>query len=248
MASSFQTTRSSRDAMASPNSQNSAYLLLPARCRSIVATVLALLVIAGACGAAKEKKHHGDQTGTETLEWAVKLNFDEDDVSRKEADFIADVLADELHLVNNGQIGPLRGIYLFSHPFHEQFHNDRKQRRRPSDDENSVLRPNLANIDLSAVDANTFLEYRRRGGDAKISKEEFVRLKRLVHKALEGHNHIEWYSQQVIHKRYPRSAAKPVKFRDPQFPKQWHLVSRRLSATYLFETRFDFVFSPFLRA
>ncbi|XP_071095808.1 proprotein convertase subtilisin/kexin type 7-like [Haliotis cracherodii] len=59
----------------------------------------------------------------------------------------------------------------------------------------------------------------------ELSQDYFLRLKNKIENYLQGHDGVEWFSQEVVRKRQKRS----IDFNDPFYPQQWHLNNKRRS-------------------
>ncbi len=67
-------------------------------------------------------RHPGFTSGgvsTDTLSWAVHISGDSDHYMAMDADGLADLIAADVGLRNDGQVATLRDVYMFVHEFHE---------------------------------------------------------------------------------------------------------------------------------
>jgi DNA helicase IV len=182
----------------------------------------------------KEKHPPGDKKGTQLLQWGVKLNM-QDFIdshfidSEEEKNDIADIIAAGLGLKNEGKVGELNNVYLFSHEYHK---NNTARRLRRDATENEVLRhqnPEAYHIDPKNIDDLLYRAYKKQN-DSVISRKEYLKIRDEIHKKFHNDSSVQWFSQQIILKRSPRRGKTvivphPPTFKDPYYSKQWHLVS-----------------------
>ena len=164
--------------------------------------------------------HHVD-----TLTWAVQLNSQSQTLTSDELMAMASQVAMETGLVNMGQLGSLRGLFLFAHDLHNvsyKLHTLDKgeQSSRLS---TKIVTPSEMEVmkrsnGLHGIDANPPNTHHH---DGRLSVEAWETVRDSVHKKLNRHGHVEWHLQETVRPRNVRS----LDFDDPSFPQQWHLVS-----------------------
>ncbi len=169
---------------------------------------------------------HGKHNHIETLSWAVKLTADLNVYQHPKLEHLADVIATETYLVNHGQIGQLKGYYLFSY----NLHNVTLSRK-------FLLTP--VNAPKHVIPEGW--------GQRTLEHQVWHGITEMVHGLLDNHPYVEWHTQQVIRCRHKRVIPKrpvtllnkkvnfkiPNRIRqkrsqsitDPAYPRQWHLVS-----------------------
>lgn len=181
----------------------------------------------------KARTFYSGRPLAETLSWVVKLKTDALSHSQK-LDSIADVLASDTRLLNLGQVGELRGHYLFASPMHRRILNSLnfESAQRNYEFQMTATMENLT-------------------AQGNISQNEWSDTKLRLTRSLDEHPSVEWYIQQVIHRRSKRDLLydgkmafrnltdaasvikrrqadwdvyNPLHFNDPVFFKQWHLV------------------------
>ena len=190
----------------------------------------------------------------ETLSWAVKIGVDSS--SSLDLDVIADAVAVKAGLQNRGQIGALKGHYLFTHPVHDSAirHLYRtnlllyNQKVLHSGDERpfSDRSTGYSHEDTLPWVNRSQIKNTRHIVDGNLTDSEWLRLKEDSFLSLDGHPRVEWHQQQLIRPRHKRaipfhssdpsarrwsyrtgrSLTSVPRFNDPAFSKQWHLVSQ----------------------
>jgi len=156
-------------------------------------------------------REHAFSSGVDhkdTLTWAVKLNLSL--IGAEDVGNAVDAIAADTGLLSQGQIGSLDGHYVFSHP-------------------------SGVSVRQVSFSSSTFQNALR-----TVSQDEHTRIKDEVHRMLDHHPFVEWYMLQRVIPRFRRKAASKPKYRkfssvpssysdmrfnDPLYHKQWHLVS-----------------------
>lgn len=194
-------------------------------------------------------KPHLFYSGSEsakTLSWVVRLDADILSSTNEELDTIAERIAEDTQLVNHGQVGELRGHYLFASSLNRHIlrplNSDALSDSHAGDLGTTLMRENL-----------TYTSQ----GNLSHSDWERVKLRSLI--LLDNHPYVEWHIQQIVRTRSKRdfldlaktqrhrdrgycnqtevhsevkkrrarsSDLNRLQFNDPLFPKQWHLVSK----------------------
>lgn len=184
----------------------------------------------------KSRTFYSGRPLAETLSWVVKLKT-EALSSHQKLDSIADLLASDTRLLNLGQVGELRGHYLFASPMHRRILN--------SLNFESAQQRNYEFQMMTATTENLTAQ-------GNISQNEWSDAKLRLTRSLDEHPSVEWYIQQVIHRRSKRdllydgktafrnltdaasvikrrqmdwNVYNPLHFNDPAFFKLWHLIN-----------------------
>ncbi|XP_064651654.1 proprotein convertase subtilisin/kexin type 7-like isoform X2 [Lineus longissimus] len=182
----------------------------------------------------KEKHPPGDSKGTQLLQWGVKLNMNDfinSDASKEERNDIADIVAAGLGLKNDGNVGGLTNIYLFSHAYHKNNTQDRLRRDATDHERLKHKNPEAHHIDPKKMDDLMYRAYKKQN-DGKISRKEYLKIRDEIHKKFHDDSAVEWFEPQVILKRSPRRIKAVIEphvptFKDPYYVKQWHLLNRK---------------------
>ena len=186
--------------------------------------------ISGREGMSKQKErdffsgtHHVD-----TLTWAVQLNAPSQTLISDELTAMASQVAMETGLVNMGQLGSLKGLFLFVHDLHNvsyKFHALDKGEQSSHPSTKIVTPSEMEGMKRSGVhenETNTNPPITHDGDDNdRLSVEAWETVRDSVHKKLNWHRHVKWHLQETVRPRNVRS----LDFDDPSFPQQWHLVS-----------------------
>lgn len=175
----------------------------------------------------KERDFFSGSHHLDTLMWAVQL--DAQSLTSQQLMAVASQVAMETGLVNMGQLGILKGLYLFVHDLHNvsyKFHGlERwKHKSRPSakiltpSEMETMKRSNRKHrVEATSNLSNT----QRHGGSERLTVEAWETVRDRVHQKLNMHRHVKWHLQEMVRPRHIRS----LDFEDPSFPQQWHLVS-----------------------
>ncbi|CAH1796811.1 unnamed protein product [Owenia fusiformis] len=158
-----------------------------------LATALVLLtLIARTLAKINKIYHHGNiAREIDTLSWAVEIKSGTN--SKDVLDDLAYAVALDTGLTNHGQIGKLKGHYLFYHTDHDAF---------------------MKTFQMEYYNhSESLLRYIEK--DADILNEVREKTELILNK----HPYVESALQQVIRARHKRS----INFNDPAYPRQWHL-------------------------
>lgn len=194
--------------------------------------------------ARRHKPHlfYSGSESAETLSWVVRLKADILSSTKEELDAIAELIAEDSQLVNRGQVGELRGHYLFASSLHQHILQSLSSKSHAGNLGTTLMRENL-----------TFTTQ----GNLSHSDWRRVKLRCLI--LLDSHPYVEWHIQQLVRSRSKRDLleiaetqrgrdgdvfnrtelptkvkkrradgsdlSNQLQFNDPLFPKQWHLVS-----------------------
>ena len=175
----------------------------------------------------KERDFFSGSHHLDTLMWAVQL--DAQSLTSQQLMAVASQVAMETGLVNMGQLGILKGLYLFVHDLHNvsyKFHGLERgeHKSRPSakiltpSEMEAMKRSNRKHrVEATSNLSNT----QRHGGSDRLTVEAWETVRDRVHQKLNMHRHVKWHLQEMVRPRHVRS----LDFEDPSFPQQWHLVS-----------------------
>lgn len=138
------------------------------------------------------------KTSENSLIWAVYVeSHNKDNV---------DKIADDLDLINLGQVGELHNHYLFAHKLHSNFSGTKTV---------STVHKHHSRIH---------------------SKQKIAKKVTETEEHLERHPDINWFSHQKVLSRGKRFLTKEVSymdFEDPYYRSQWHLVSLNESLLHI---------------
>ena len=209
-----------------------------------MSTLLMLLTVVSAVPTDSKRydgdKHKGNKY-IDTLSWAVIISpqstgadatiisslsqffqLDTDgSLSDTVSNTVADTTAKELGLVNRGLISKLPNHFLFEHPYHEQTINVIKQLHRSQEDRTEFTIPEYPELK------------KHLHTDHGISDLHWQEIEKDIEQKLEEHPQVSWFARQSFRPRQKRSEVKPVKlkFEDPFYRKQWHLVRDQFHAS-----------------
>nr|XP_039265974.1 uncharacterized protein LOC120341514 [Styela clava] len=209
-----------------------------------------------------------DESSQERLEdgitgmWAVKLKFEHDKDSREELDLSADIIAQEHGLENHGQIGELKGYYLFMKKDSPEtwttmasaiassssIQEERDEQQTPKTEEKSITShttpyvAGLATTTDSPVTTDVYTD-----GEVEpthlFSTQEPTQ--RMLEKGLIQHNQVEWQGHQVLLTRSKRGYLPILKMdkTDLQAEKRLKLKNQKITQNVT-TTTLDFASVP----